>query len=102
MGGRDLLEPLETTVADKMMGGMGMSPRKAMASEKGGESFGVPGYPGTSRAENPDRSAGIGMKPHMSDMDRAVKPSASMGRQMAPDHGKMHPSMDFDRGDSVA
>lgn len=90
---------------DKMYG-KDVSPRKAMAMSTG-EKFGVAGYPGTSHAANPDRSAGIGTAPHMADENRAVgKPVPNGGgmhpSQASPDHGPMHKSMDFDRSDSVA
>ena len=83
----------------------GMSPRKAMASEGGG-SFGVKGYPGSSRAENPDKSAKIGEKGMMADHERGIgmpiRHSSDMHpAQAAPKHGPMHKSLEFNREDTV-
>lgn len=89
-----------------MSGGLGMSPRKAMAGGADGGNFGVASYPGHARRENPDHAMKTGEKGHMYDADRGVGMPINHSKDMhpaqaAPRHGMMHKSMDFDRSDKV-
>lgn len=78
----------------------GMSPRKEMAGGTSSGSFGVSAYPGKNGTPHPDAAAKTGMKMHMADSERAVGMPVG-GGQAAPDHGKMFPGMDFNRGGKI-
>lgn len=82
-----------------MAGEMGMSPRKAMASNKiGGGSFGAESYEAAhgGAGMHPDHSAGTGERGAMGDGERATPPGIHHTKghhpaQAAPRHG---PTMD--------
>lgn len=79
---------------DKMYGGDGMSPRKAMAGGATSGDFDVKSYPGRSHTAHPDVAAKTAERGAMADGDRGIgspiKHSGDMHpAQAAPRHGPM-------------
>ncbi len=74
---------------DMMKGGLGMSPRKAMAMGKGPKPM-VSMYPGSNGKPHPDVSSGVGLKGAMADSARS-----GTGDVHGPDLGRQ---MDYERG----
>lgn len=81
---------------DAMDGGMGKSPRKAMASgETGGGNFGVESFEAANGCTSKNADAGMGRKTHMEDGARAIGMPVHHTKghhpaQAAPDHGPTH------------